>query len=95
MSTKCTILYSHAKGAGYHFYFDYKDNDYHLDTSANAVTWQNDGFKEFLRHAGKILANCPFSDSAIYQISMKTGKSKKFHHDYKCSLLEKKRGKRK
>jgi len=81
MSTKCTILSS----KNYHFYFDYKDMDYHLeyDTEEEKI--------EFLRRIGKILECCPFSDSGIYMIELKKGTSKRVNHKFICELLEEKK----
>lgn len=78
MSTKCTILY----GKEYHFFFDYKDNDYHLMIDSA------EGMKDFFRSAGKILEHCPFSNSGIYMVDTNSGKSKKMDSDNRCGLLE-------
>jgi hypothetical protein len=78
MSTKCTVLY----GKGYHFYFDYKDDKYHIDHQTKR------DLQTFLNKAGKILEQCPFSDSGIYSIAMQPG-VKSTVMKQTCKLCEK------
>ena len=78
MSTKCTVLYDE----DYHFYFDYKDNQYHLEYD-NEVALQ-----KFLNKVGNILASCPFSDAGICSLSLKSNKSKAIKPT-RCDLLDK------
>lgn len=70
MSTKVTILddgksnwFEKNPEGYYHFYFDYKDGDAHLDCDEN-------GKREFLRRVAKLLESNPFTDSGIYAISL-------------------------
>ena len=59
MSTKCSVLCE----KGYHFYYDYKDFKYHIDYN------DSEAVQSFLERTGKILENCPLSDSGIYMFS--------------------------
>ena len=76
MSTKCTILcdraskYSGKEEDRYHFYFDYKDDDVHLECD-------EEGKKLFLRRVAKLLKDNPFTDDGLYVFSLdkeETGK---------------------
>lgn len=66
-----------------HFFYDYADRDYHIVS-------ENNGFRTFLRKAGKILEDCPKSNAGIYVVNIKTGKSKKFGKKKCCCDKEEK-----
>lgn len=82
MSTKCTVIYkNNHKDIWYHFYFDYKDGRYHLDYK------DIKSYNLFLKRIGKILEQCPLSDSGIYMLSMKKGVKSKVYKNKECELL--------
>lgn len=83
MSTKYTIMYGRdEKDIWYHFYFDYKDYGYHLEYK------NKKSYNTFLRKIGKILEQCPFSDTGVYQISLKKGVKSKVFKNKECGLLK-------
>ena len=51
MSTKVTIAYGREPDTDFHLYFDYRDNEYHLDfygEKASQLTIPNDAMKNIL-----------------------------------------------
>ena len=82
MSTKCSILYRRTKkNIWYHFYWDYKDDDYHLEYKNQS------SYNHFLRRIGRLLEQCPLSDAGIYFIGMKNGVKDKVVKNKGCGLL--------
>ena len=84
MSTKCSVMCKTSKTIDYHFYYDYVDGKYHLDSKD---IWS---YNEFLQRIGKILEQCPLSDAGVYLINLTGGKSS-VTKNKTCGLLERRK----
>lgn len=86
MSTKCTIMSETAEDSKidlwYHFYYDYADNECHLKYK------DEQSFQSFLNRVGKILEQCPLSDSGLYIISINDVEPSRVIKNDTCAMLK-------